>query len=160
MPTLFARGSDGTVCIYTGAADVVDNPDLAPARVLFHSNRLYPKVIGKVTGSITLPAVAVGGGYHIARSTSYNLFAHGRPGFPMILATAVLTLQDATPIVSPLVPMVGSVPVGMNATGYCTWLTLGADATNVVLHERMTSNGSARSSILVSYTVRIFDVLL
>ena len=60
MPRLFARGSDGVVCIHTGSDDVVADPTLDLSRVLFHSSLLYPSLTQTITTTITLPNRALG----------------------------------------------------------------------------------------------------
>ena len=150
MPTLFARGSDGVVAIFTGSDDVVSNPTADLSRVLFHSALEYPAVISITTQSIELPS----------RTTTpatpvyaiHNLFAHGRGGIPFVFG--IITNMGN-------LSLAGSVPVDGDPPFYGRFVTLGADGTNVVLHEntvgRSTTTYAART-----LTVRVYitDLLL
>lgn len=145
MPRLFARGSDGVVCIHTGADDVVDNPTSDLSRVLFHSSLDYPAIIATYTPSVTLPAWSLGRPFY----NLHNLFAHGRPGIPFVLGY-ISNMSN--------IGLSGSVPVDSVPNYYARWVTLGANATNVVLHEDNDPGvGTARTLNLV---IHVTDLLL
>lgn len=145
MPRLFARGSDGVVCIHTGSDDVVDDPTIDLSRVLFHSDLDYPTVTTIYTPSISLPA----------RSTSpvyaqHTLFAHGLAGTPFVLGY-ISNMSN--------LPLVGSVPVDGQSAVFGRFVTLGANATNVILYEETVISAvlSARTLDMVIY---VTDLLL
>lgn len=150
MPTLRADGSTGIVCIYNGSDNVVANPNADLSRVLFHSDLLYPVVISSQSGSTTLSAV--GGNQGINRT--YTLFAHGQNGIPFVLGY-VSNLAPSN------VALAGSVPTDIQTNGFGRWVTLGADATNVYLHEQtVTRSGTSLGSRSLNWVVFITDLLL
>ena len=57
---------------------------------------------------------------------AFNLFRHGKAGTPFVLGY-ISNLGN--------VPLAGSVPIGTNDTVYGRFVTLGADATWVILHD-------------------------
>jgi len=150
MPTLFARGSDGVVCIYNGADDVVSHPTGDLSRVLFHSSLEYPSVISTTDTSVNLPARTTSPSAPVY--TIHNLFAHGRAGIPFIFGY-ITNLSNLN--------LAGSVPLDGDPPFYGRFVTMGADATNVVLHEhtvgRSTTTYAARS---MSIRVHVTDLLL
>lgn len=131
MVKLTARGTDGVVCIHNGNDDVVDDPYLDLSRVLFHSSLRYPAVVDTQTGSTAMASVAVGA----VRSTTYRLFEHGRPGIPMVLGYL-------TNFGNGRVPLAGSVATAIVSKWSGRFVTLGADATHVILHEFARGSGS------------------
>lgn len=153
MPRLFARGSDGVVCIHTGADDVVNTPTADLSRVLFHSALEYPALIrtepvtktldGRLTNTVLL--------------TTHTLFAHGRPGTPFV-AGYITNLGN--------VALAGTVPIEVYSNGFGRFVTLGADATNVLLHEYTTIPNTLpggalnTASISLSMVIYVTDLLL
>lgn len=150
MPRLFARGSDGVVCIHTGSDNVVSNPLLDLSRVLFHSGLEYPSVIATYTPSVTLPLR----NSNTYLDSSHTLFAHGRGGIPFVLG--YITNLGSNPALA------GSVPVQHDtSSGFARWVNLGADSTNVKLHEQCcVKNGSSVAAITLNMTVYVTDLLL
>lgn len=120
MPTLHARGSDGTVAIFNGADDVIDNPLADLSRVLFHSSLQYPAIVSEHDITVPLPARST------SSFTPIPLFAHGKSGTPFVLGY-IANLAN--------VPLAGSVPIETFDFMYGRFVTLGADATNVILHD-------------------------
>lgn len=147
MPTLFARGSDGTVAIYTGASDVVDNPLGDLSRVLFHSDLEYPAIVSEHDITVPLPSRSGGSSYN-----AFNLFGHGKAGTPFVLGY-IANLAN--------VPLAGSVPIATNDTLYGRFVTLGADATWVILHDAsiMPVTGSYAAQTL-DLKIFVTDLLL
>jgi len=158
----FRANALGRAGIWTGDDDA---PYTAPrsnlARVKFHTDLDYIRVIDEVTVTLNLPAIS----NVLDRVVTHNLFAHGRPGFPYILGK--VRAQDGADVA-----FTGSVPVqfGNNATSqYARWLALGADATNVSIHEYVMCNGISGGSpstwetydaLSLSITVYITDEIL
>lgn len=164
----------GTASIYTGdPAD--ESPHTTPlsnlARLKFHSGLAYPKIIDEQTRSVTFPARTTfsSGAYRAAAHTftaSQTLFAHGRSGYPWVLAS--VTIGGVK------VPFCGSVPVqqfsfdGGNPSPWARWISVGADATNVTAFEytvvqRNNSNnysGIVAPSITLDITVWVTDEIL
>jgi hypothetical protein len=149
MVKLKGRGSDGRVAIYTGSSDApFDTPLSNLSSVKFHSDLSYPTIINTVTSSITLPARSA----NTFTSTTHTLFAHGRPGIPMLLA------ELTSPFASSLS---GTVPVFMSAAGFARLITIGANSANVVLHEQCVAHkNTAQTAVSVTVKVNILDVLL
>ena len=145
MPRLFARGSDGVVCIHTGSDDVVANPLLDLSRVLFHSDLLYPSVIDTIDFSVTLPARAGRGGQVLKPA------AHGQPGIPFVQAY-ITNLGNLS--------VAGSLPVQTEsgASHSMRLVDIGADATDLVLSEFYFCNSLA--AITLDVRVLVKDLLL
>ena len=120
--TLRGRGSDGRVAIYTGNDDApFDNPLGHLSRLKFHSSLDYPKIVYRRTVNVTFPSrtstARVG-----TWTQSFNLFAHGRPGQPWVLASARIAGVD--------VAFCGSVPV-QHVTQWARWVSVGSDGSHV-----------------------------
>lgn len=149
MPRLFARGSDGVVCIHTGDDDVVDDPFVDLSRVLFHSDLEYPSIIATYTPSVTLPARSS----NTYQDATHTLFAHGQAGIPFVLGY-ISNMSN--------VALAGSVPVDLDtSSGFGRWVDLGADATNVVLHEQsVVKSGGSLSSRGLNLVVYVTDLIL
>lgn len=153
MPRLFVRGSDGVVCIHTGADNVVNAPTADLSRVLFHSSLEYPALIRTQTATVTLKGRLTN---TVARTT-HTLFAHGQAGTPFVLGY-IANLGN--------VSLAGTVPIEVYSGGFGRFVTLGADATNVLLHENTTIPntlpGGALNTADVSLSMVIFvtDLLL
>lgn len=147
MPRLFARGSDGVVCIHTGADDVVSTPTADLSRVLFHSNLDYPSIVSTHTTSVTLPARTA------ITYANFDLFAHGQAGTPFIIG--YITNLAAVPVT-----FAGSVPVDAIANSwFARWVTLGANSTHVVLNESTIPSLGLPARTL-NITVLVTDLLL
>jgi hypothetical protein len=148
MATLFARGSDGTACIFNGSNNVVDNPLVDLSRVLFHSNLDYPSVISTQDRSITLPARTTTPFY-----TIHTLFAHGRPGIPFVFGY-ITSLSNLS--------LAGSVPLDFRVLFHGRFVTLGANGSNVVLHEMSSGLTGSTTYDARSLTIRVHvtDLLL
>jgi hypothetical protein len=132
------RVAGGKVAVWDGEGDTLpfDNPLGNLSRVKFHSDLSYIKVILEQTVTVNLPAIA-----NVLQGTaSYTLFAHGQAGFPFVLGK--LDSVDGSPTL-----FTGSVPVQFGTGGaigfgyYGRWVSLGADATNVYLHEYYVCTG-------------------
>src|SRR5690606_28675325 len=148
MTTLFSRGSDGTTCIYNGSNNVVDNPKGDLSRVLFHSDLDYPSVISTRDVSVTLPARTTTPFY-----TYHTLFAHGRPGIPFVFGY-ILNMGNLS--------LAGSVPLDFRVLFHGRFVTLGANATHVVLHEMSSGVNGSTTYDARSLTIRVHvtDLLL
>lgn len=157
--TLRGRGDTGVVAIWTGEDDdPYHNPldNLAAGRVKFHSSLAYPKVIHEQAVTMSLPSRTSGNDTYRAK---YNLFAHGRPGIPWVLASISV---GGTPIAA-----VGSVPVQKAGAGssspWARWISIGANATHVSAFEyAVVARGAANyqfSSISIPITIWVTDEL-
>ncbi len=155
-PTLYMRGTDGKVVIYTGNPNVVSNPANGYSRVMFHSDLTYPKIVDVRTGSITLPAYAANTGNYSnpVREATHQLFAHGQAGQPLVQGRILGgSSQD--------IPLTGSVPLQADQYGFARWVHLGADSTHVLLHEHGLSYvGSSKGPNTINYEIYVSDFLL
>lgn len=143
-----ARGSDGRVAIYTGTDDdPFDAPLSNMSRVLFHSELLYPTIIGETSGTLSLP----GRGANIEGDTSHILFAHGQSGTPLVIGYATLG--------GVRVGLCGSVPLQTTSEGWSRWIALGADGTYVRMAEKWaTPAASGFGGVSVPWVAYILDV--
>ncbi len=155
MPRLFARGSDGVVCIHTGSDNVVNSPTTDLSRVLFHSSLLYPSLNTTISTTITLPNRSL----NSLTLATHTIQAHGLGGIPFVLGYITSTTPD--------VALLGSVPVVTYDTygGFGRFVTLGADATNILLHEYSVIPGAMGGATgsgthAVTLTVYVTDLLL
>lgn len=153
MPRLFARGSDGVVCIHTGSDNVVNTPTADLSRVLFHSALEYPALVRTESVSVTLPSRAL----NAVTLTTHTLFAHGQSSTPFVLGY-ISSLSN--------VALAGTVPIDIYSGGFGRFVTLGADVTNVLLHEYTTvpntlpGGALSTSSATLSMTIYVTDLLL
>jgi len=111
---------------------------LSNGRVKFHSEFRYPKVVQERTVTLSLPSRVLTDTQGPEFTRSYNLFSHGRPGMPWVLASLRISGED--------VAAVGSVPVQKatdTRTGSSKWpnppwarlISIGANGSNVVAFE-------------------------
>jgi len=156
------RIAGGKAAIWTGAGDTLpfDNPNGNLARVKFHSDLQYIKIIDTRTFNVTLPSFVS----PYERVADYTLYAHGRPGQPYVLGQVNVNGVPAG--------FTGSVPVAFGVlTGgpavagkpgiFGRWLTLGADATNVIVHEySVLGLGEVMSAVTIAVTVFMTDEIL
>lgn len=153
---LRALGATGVVAIYEGPDDA---PFMDPLnhlsnnRLKFHSSLDYPKIIHEQTVTLSLGSrTSIG-----THRNSFNLFAHGRPGIPWVLAS--LNIGGIS------VAAVGSVPVQQAAvyTRWARWISIGANDTYVTAFEYCVVPRAAPnyefSSISVPITVWVTDEL-
>lgn len=147
MPTLHARGSDGTVAIFNGAEDVIDNPLADLSRVLFHSSLEYPAIVSEHDITVPLPARPT------SSFTPIPLFAHGKAGTPFVLGY-IANLAN--------VPLAGSVPIETGGFMYGRFVALGADAVHVILHDASIKSPAASGYQARTLILKIFitDLLL
>lgn len=144
----------GRCAVWTGDDDL---PFIDPLnhldRVKFHSDLDYIRVIEERTVTLSLPTRS-----NFQQATgSYTLFPHGRAGFPFILGKLDI---NGFPVA-----FTGTVPVQMGVTvggsvsprHFGRWLSLGADATNVVVHEYAVAEW-ATSSIYTRYDAIDIDI--
>lgn len=127
---LRALGSTGVVAIYEGPDDgPFSSPlsHLSNGRLKFHSSLSYPKVIEERTVTLSLPSRSSIGTHRV----SYNLFSHGRPGIPWVLASLSVGGQN--------VAAVGCVPVQKAANSasspWARWISIGANGSHVTAFE-------------------------
>jgi len=169
---LRADGVTGDVAIYSGSDDLpLSDPLGNLSRVRFHSDLEYVAVISTVSGTLNLPGRPPSTEFH---QEAHTLFAHGRPGFPLVFGRITGLRESGAIIPIPGSPVLsGSVPVQFNDYGFGRFVILGADATNVVLHET-TATGWSLSDvdlvgfnaannflpISISYEIYITDTLL
>ncbi len=153
------RAAGGKVAVWEGETDTLPftNPLTYLNRVKFHSDLSYVKIVATKTFTKTIPAIT---GYTPERAQSYTLGAHGRTGQPFIIGRIVV---NGVPVA-----FTGSVLVHQVAgDSFGRWLALGADATNIYLHEyavqscyEPTARCDSRPSQTFTITCYITDILL
>ncbi|WBT40167.1 hypothetical protein [Hyphomicrobium sp. DMF-1] len=155
--TLLGKGSNGVVSIFTGDDDLPFSDPLSHLdRIKFHSSLAYPKVIRTETKNQVFDAYATSlmGTF----TKTYDLFAHGRPGQPWVLASATIGGNK--------IAFTGSLPVQMGFSGstqtqWARWVTIGADATHVRAFEYVVkTNSTSMPAITIPITVWVTDELL
>lgn len=139
----------------TGDLDVLANPGLHLPAIKLHSSLHYPKIVLVQTGTTTFPAITS----NTRRNATSTLFAHGRGGIPLVFGELTV---GGVPIA-----WAGSVPVQVDDAsggffGFPRTIALGADGTNVLVHENGISRdtGSNLGSIALSWKVYVTDLLL
>lgn len=151
--TLKIDGIAGKCAIWTGGGTgPYSDPLTHVPNVQFHSDLLYPAIINTQSGSTTLPAASSG-----FRSVAHTLFAHGRSGYPYVEGKITSGLGVVVALAGSIPVQQGSAAVGSNFYG--RWVALGADASNVILHEYCFA-GAGFGAITIGWTVYITDVLL
>lgn len=146
----------------TVGAMIYENSDNAPlndpynyrSRVLFYSGFRYPSRALTFTGSVTFALGDYGGVPERVSIRSHTLAAHGLGVEPLLIEGRWIGIGTG----GADVPMVGSVPIQGQAQA--RWVTLGADATNIYVHEmhNNTSFGSAGlPPLTVSYEVHVLE---
>jgi hypothetical protein len=140
----------GTMAIYTVDSVAPDDlPFSTPlsylSRVRFHSGLRTPRIISANTYSVTLSAIATNS---VTRNT-YTVAAHGQSGTPLIFGS----------IPALGISMCGTVPI-LATSAPTRFITLGADATNIVLHEEVVSAAIGLSATTISLNVKICDFMI
>lgn len=152
----------GKFAIWDGETD--DLPFTDPigniSRVKFHSDLPYIKTLYRRVETLNLPSRS---NFQMT-TASYTLFAHGQSGYPLVLGSV--------PVNGVEVGFSGSVPVQMGyVVGsvtpgfYGRWLALGADDTNVYIHEYTVARWSSASheiydALSLPITVYVTDRIL
>lgn len=160
---------DGKAAIWTGADDApFTNPLGNLARVKFHSDLDYMKIVVTLSKTVTLPAIpktGSGQGDAGSRTATYNLGPHGQGRVPFVLAKIVVNGVPVAFTGSVCVhqnPYNGNAYVGSGAR----WLSLGCDAVNVYAQEYAMQSGFAtdhwetRPAQTFAITLYITDVTL
>ena len=126
------RAAAGKLAIWKDASDALPFTDPLNHidRLKFHSSLDYVKIIDVKTFTFTAPEVRG----VLERVASYTLGAHGRPGIPFFIAKIVV---NGVPVA-----FSGSVPTHAS-NGLVRWLAIGADATNIIVHEYSIQSGTA-----------------
>lgn len=152
-----ADGTTGKVAIYE-ATD--DNPFTDPlnyaSRLLFHSDLAYPARIATITGSVSMPARNAPGSapYITSGSAGYQVAAHGISGGIPLVEGKLLGIGTS----GVDVPWVGSVPAQRTIFGSWRWLTLGADATYIYVHEMWgTAFSTSLAATTFNYEIHVLD---
>lgn len=153
--TMKADGVAGKVAIWTGTGTApFDNPLGNVGSLLFHSDLLCPAIIATYTGSITLPAVGVGTIF----TANNALFAHGRPGTPYVEGYISSGLGQNVALAGSVIVQQGT---GLEGPSFARHVHLGADATNVYLHDyAITHYQQGFSALSLSWVVYVLDTLL
>lgn len=156
------RVAGGKVAVWDGHTDLL--PFNAPLtylnRVKFHSDIPYVRIVDVRTFTVNIPATTT---TMADRSVSYTLGAHGKAGQPFVIGRIVVGGVPVT--------FTGSVPVhqggGVINDPYARWLALGADATNIYIHEYTVHSGPTTTGVYnvrpaQSFSIRCYitDILL
>lgn len=101
-------------------------------RVKFHTDLDYIRITRQIDLTLSLPARSA----IQSVTASYTLFAHGLAGFPFVLGEVVV--EGEAVAFAGSIPVQQGHPTGLStapAGFYGRWLALGADDTNVYVHE-------------------------
>lgn len=177
MTTVYVLDIDGTrgkAAIYTvdSATPTDDAPLVTPrsyfSRLRFHSDFDYPRVAGDQQVSVSIPAL----GNNAERQQTYQLFAHGKTaGIPLVLGAILSTRSDYTgwfPLAASTPAFDGGSFVGLDSSLHAItlpgepfshqMLSLGANATHVLLHENaqgLYTSGSTGAGSITAKTMTI-----
>lgn len=159
--------SAGALAVYDTPTPTApdDGPMTAPlsnlSRIKFHSGLTYPAFIPslRTTSSSTLPNLNPNTRYN----GSINLFAHGRGEVPILFGriNSVSRSSGVAVTTSTNIPWHGSVPVA--TTSGTIWVTLGADATHVVMRYfgwRSPGTSTEINGLTVNWTVDVLDATI
>lgn len=155
-------GVSGKAAIYTvDAGNLADdapltNPRANYARLSFHSDFDYMRIVGETTVQVTLPTL----GKNQRRNATYNLVAHGLPGTPLIFGAVFIPNAGWCPM------HIGAPTHFINPNGSFSsaitarrLISLGSNGTFVVLREAAWSNyslnGDNALNSLVGFTLSI-----
>jgi len=159
------RIAGGVAAVWEGAQDLLPftNPLGNLSRVKFHSSLAYIRILNSFTYTLSIPAT----GGVAEKVGSYILGPHGSAGQPFVVGKISV---NGVPVA-----FSGSVPVhqfppssnGAPTDPYARFLSLGADATNIVVHEYSVQPGGFPAGIFSSrpaqsflITVDVTDMLL
>lgn len=147
----------------TGVIIYEDSDDLPPtdpftyrSRVKFWSGFRYPARVLSASGTLTFGTGSHGSVPDTVVNVSHTLFAHGLGSAPLMMEGKWIGIGTS----GADVPMIGSVPVQNFLSAKSRWATLGADATNVYIHEQHNSNvlgSSGLTSFSIDWEVHIID---
>lgn len=139
MSTLLIDGVAGKAVIYTG--DPLDEAPLSDwrthiARIQFHSDIPYDRVVAVAVVSVTLPAMSE----NAVRTVTTALASHGQAGRPFVFGSAKVTSYPSGSTGSGLavnttVGFPSTLVVDQQGT-FCRRLYLMADASTIYLHEK------------------------
>lgn len=155
--TMKIDGVAGKAAIYTGTDDApLTDPRNNIARLKFHSDFAYPSIIAEYSGSLAMGATT----QNARRLVTNRVRAHGRAGIPWVLGS--FTVNGIA------VAACGTVPVQQHLHGYgfARWLSLGADATHVIIYENALgyidnySNYDQIQPLTIQWRALVTDVLL
>ncbi len=173
--------STGKVAIFdeTGVGNAPFTDPLGNlSRIRFHSDLLTPAVVSVTTYTVTLPSMVE----NAWRDATVTLGAHGRTGTPMIMGrvrngsgASWIPLNGS--VMLPMYALDGSTTYrlfGAYPSGPPYWqggdgwrsITLGADATNIVLHEQaqaLSKHAGAditHPALTLEIEVTVFDINL
>ena len=130
VQTFKADTATNHVAVYRGTDHTVfDDPGANADQFDFSSKFKYPDVVSESTVSLTLAASSV----RQQISQTRTLMAHGQTGQPLV--EGILRKFEGSTV---NIPLKGSVPLFFSTTGQARYIILGADSTNVVLHDYAT----------------------
>lgn len=150
----FYANAAGRAAVWTGDDDLPFTDPLNHLdRVKFHTDLDYIRVIEERSLTLSLPLRS----NFQSAVASYPLFSHGRAGFPFILGKVNV---NGIPVA-----FTGTVPVQMGVSvggsvaprHFGRWLSLGADATDVIVHEYAVAEW-ATSSVYTQYDAIDLDI--
>lgn len=116
-------------------------------RVKFHTDLDYIKVVSTLSATINLPLVT-----NVAqRVASYLVGAHGQAGQPFVLGQVTVQGQPTAFTGSVCVQQGDNNGITILSPSYGRFLALGADSTNVYVHEYLVAYGDASASNFETY---------
>lgn len=152
-----AEGVTGAVAIYEATDDAPFSDPLNNAsRLIFHSGLAYPARVATITGSVSMPARNAPGAapYITNGSAGYKVAAHGISGGIPFVEGKLIGIGDG----GVDVPWVGSVPAQRTIFGAWRWLTLGADATYIYVHEMWgTAFSTSLPAAAFNFEIHVLD---
>lgn len=155
------HGGIGKAALYTvpDSDPTDDSPLTSPrshlSRVRFHTDFKYPQIVADTTYSLELPART----NNTRGEQTHTLGAHGRGGTPFCFGAYYFQGGWAPLFVS---SPVTHTPAAVNARPkLCRLISLGADATNLLLHEYYcVENSFSATAVTISVRVLVTTELL
>lgn len=159
------RCSHGRVAIWTGEGDTDPffNPKNNMNRVKFHSDLDYVTITKVLNKTVTIPAIPSSGsgqGDPGVRAQSYSLGGHGVNGTPFIVGIITVSGEPMAFTGSVLVHHRSAPNASSIDDSFGRFLALGADASQMYVHEYAVQPGNKQTGIWSSRPAQTFHLTL
>lgn len=154
---LFARGSDGTVCIVEGGSqDYIDNPSYNLDKVHFHSALSYMRIPTIYVGSVSFPlrTVKIGTEESKGKTTSWYDPVYGEVIYPLVQHN--LGFKPAVLVVDTADALSGNYPIQQSGLSMRN-ATVVIDEQTISLQEKFVTYDYDLTALTRNYKIYIFQ---